>query len=358
MTPIVELFREFAGQAEEEFGLKEKAFSIGGCGIRLRFAGDRWTTLLTSALKHLQVVEPVAHVTELTVSILDGSMVPCNPLLRSYLKPLVDFWPDYTGPRGELLHLHGGPTMAYYTPGPDHLSIVDLESNRGFFWKRDLSPLPYYEAGSPLRTLLHPWLREQGVQFVHGAAVGTESGGVLMAGKGGSGKSTSALACLHSDLQYAGDDYCLVGCAKGETHRLYSLYNTAKLVGDSDLAKFNGLASHVWNPRRESDEKATIFLAEAFPQKLISRLPLRAILVPVIRGETNTVIEPCPRGEALMALGPSTLAQLPASGSKDLDSIARLVRSLPCFRMNLGTDLTRIAPAITSLLNQLNHRPI
>jgi hypothetical protein len=353
MKPIVELFREFAGQAEEEFGLEEKAFSIGGCDVRLRFAGSRWTRPLTSALKHLQAAEPVAQVRELTVSILDGSMVPRNPLLRSYLKPLVDFWPDYTGPRGELLHLHVGSTMAFYTPGPDHLSIVDLESNLGFFWKRDLSPLPYYEAGSPLRTLLHPWLREQGVQFVHGAAVGTESGGVLMAGKGGSGKSTSALACLHSDLMYAGDDYCLVGCAKGDTRRLYSLYNTAKLVGDNDLAKFNGLASHVWNPQRERDEKVTIFLAESFPQQLISHFPLRAILVPVIRGGRVTVIEPCPRGEALMALGPSTLAQLPASGGKDLESMARLVRSLPCFRMNLGTDLSRIAPAISGLLNHL-----
>ena len=35
MKPIVELFREFAGQAEEEFGLEEKAFSIGGCEVRL-----------------------------------------------------------------------------------------------------------------------------------------------------------------------------------------------------------------------------------------------------------------------------------------------------------------------------------
>jgi hypothetical protein len=283
-------------------------------------------------------------------------MAPRNPLLRSYLKPLVDFWPDYTGPRGELLHLHGGSTMAFYTPGPDHLSIVDLESNLGFFWKRDLSPLPYYEAGSPLRTLLHPWMREQGVQFVHGGAVGTESGGVLMAGKGGSGKSTSALACLHSDLLYASDDYCLAGCLEGDERQLYSLYNTAKLVGDSDLANFNGLASHVWNPQHGPDDKVTIFLADSFPQKLISQFPLRAILVPVIRGGVNTVIEPCARGEALMALGPSTLAQLPASGRKDLDSIARLVRSVPCFRMSLGTDLSRIAPAIGGLLNELNQR--
>ena len=89
----------------------------------------------------------------------------------------------YTGPRGELLNLHGGSVLAFYHPGPDILNIVDVEADLGFLWKRDLSPLPYYEAGSPMRALLHGWMRKQGVQFVHGGAVGTESGGVLLAGR-------------------------------------------------------------------------------------------------------------------------------------------------------------------------------
>ncbi len=355
MKPIVELFREFAEQAQAEYGLQEKRFSIGGCDVRLRFAGDRWSTLLTKALNHLLhtgTVKPQGRT--FTVSILDGSMTPANPLLRFYLKPLTDFWPQYTGPRGELLHLHGGPVQAFYKPGPDHLSIVDVESDLGFFWKRDLTPLPYYEVGSPLRALLHAWLRQQDVQFVHGGAVGTAAGGVLMAGKGGSGKSTSALACLNSGLQYASDDYCLVGRGDDRQWNLYSLYNTAKLVGDSDLAKFTGLASEVWNPERGPDDKITIFLNESFQERLIPQFPLRAVLVPVIRGGDKTWIEPCGRGEALMALGPSSLAQLPASGRKDLDIVGHVVRELPCFRLNLGTDLSQIAPAITNLLGQIN----
>ena len=55
-----------------------------------------------------------------------------------------------------------------------------------------------------------------------------------------------------------------------------------------------------------------------------------------------------------MAMGPSSLAQLPASGSQDLNSIAQVVRGSPCFRMNLGTDLTQIPRAICQLLTQLN----
>jgi hypothetical protein len=355
MKAIVDLFQEYAEQSIATLGLEEKRFSIGGFGVRLRFAGARWSGILTKALDHLQTREPAEPGRrQLTISMLDGLLPQRNPLLRFFLKALVDYWPDYTGPRGELLYLHGGSVLAFYHPGPDILSIVDVEEDLGFFWKRDLSPLPYYEAGSPMRALLHGWMRQQGVQFVHGGAVGTESGGVLLAGKGGSGKSTSVLACFDSGLKYASDDYCMVGSPDSKHWQVYSLYNTAKLSGESDLAKFSGLAPHVWNPQREPNEKATIFLNESFPQKLIPQFPLRAILVPVITGQVDTRIEPCGEGAALMALGPSSLAQLPASGPRDLTSIAQVVRSSPCFRLMLGTDLTQIPCAIRQLLSQLS----
>lgn len=355
MKAIIELFQEYAEQCVAELGVEEKIFSLSGCGVRLRFAGGRWADILTRALDHLKAPEvswPKHR--ELTVFVIDGSISPRNPLLRCYLKPLVDFWPQYTGPRGELLNLHGGSVAAFYQPGPDLLSIVDLEANLGFYWKRDLTPPPYYEAGSPMRSLLHAWMHRQGVQFVHGGAVGTELGGVLLAGKGGSGKSTSALACLNSSLKYLSDDYCMVTNSDGNQARLYSLYNTAKLIGSSDLERFRHLESHVWNPQRGPSDKVTIFLNEPFPRSLISQFPLRAILVPRITGQPDTKIEPCGEGAALMALGPSSLAQLPTSGPRDLNFIGRLVRRSPCFAMNLGTDLAQIPRAIGQLLDRLN----
>lgn len=354
MKAIIDLFQEYAEQSVAAPGLQERLFSIAGFAVRLRFAAGSWAGVLTKALEHLQTKEPASARRQLTITIFDGLLIPRNPLLRLYLKELVDRWPDYTGPRGELLHLHAESVVAFYHPGPDILSIVDLESDVGFFWKRDLSPVPYYEAGSPMRGLLHAWMRKQGIQFVHGGAVGTETGGVLLAGKGGSGKSTSALACLNSGLKYASDDYCMVGSSDSKHWQVYSLYNTAKLVGDEDLARFNGLASHVWNPEREPNDKVTIFLNDSYPTKLISQFPLRAILVPAITGKTDTTVEPCGEGTALMAMGPSSLAQLPTSGLPDLNSIAQVVRSSPCFRLQLGTELSQIPRAISQLLSQLS----
>jgi hypothetical protein len=103
MKAIIELFQEYAEQCVAELGVEERIFSLSGCGVRLRFPGGRWADILTRALDHLKTREvswPESR--QLTVFVLDGSISPRNPLLRYFLKPLVDFWPQLTGPRGEI----------------------------------------------------------------------------------------------------------------------------------------------------------------------------------------------------------------------------------------------------------------
>src|SRR5205823_136180 len=81
---------------------------------------------------------------------------------------------------------------------------------------------------TPLRHILHLWLASRGVQFVHAGAVGRPSGGCLIVGKSGSGKSTSTLATLGSELLYAGDDYVGVSVTTGGAH-VHSIYGCGKL---------------------------------------------------------------------------------------------------------------------------------
>lgn len=353
MKVLVELLREYSAQSAEACGVDRRLFRIAGCQIDLRFAGQRWSDQLTKAFSHLAVTDRAslldAH--RLTVHLWDGSNPPRNAILRAYLTQLADHWfAEYAGPRGELLDLNCPSIRAFYHPGPDILSVVDLDEDVAYYWKRDLAPIPYYEAGSPLRALLHAWMSNRGLWFIHAAAIGTESGGVLLAGKGGSGKSTSALACLDSPLRYAGDDYCVVSL-DGRDARAFSLYNTAKLNGDTDLERFPQYAPWVWNPSRTATDKATIFLYDHIPDRLISEFPLRAILLPVVTSEANTRLEPCGARDALLALAPSTMAQLPASGPADMAFIARLARSVPCFRLYAGRSLEGIPASIASYLD-------
>lgn len=339
----------FEESARAAGGTEDHEFLLAGHRVRLRFAGPAWSASLTRGLSHLRLgPAPEGEDPALTVHVWDGAASQPQGLLGFYLHALTLNWIGFLNARGQIVDFHGEPLVALYHPGPDLLSVTDTSSNSAYFWKRDASPVPYYETGSPMRSLLHSWLRQRGCQFVHAAAVGRPQGGVLLAGKGGSGKSTTAVACLNSSLLYAGDDYCLVSTG----NRVHSLYNTAKLCGELDLERFPMLKAQVWNQERQPRDKATVFLQDYYPEKLIRDFPLQAILLPHITGQSRTWIEPCKPSEALLALAPTTLAQLPASGSLDMQQMSQVARSVPTFRLHLGSMIKAIPEVIEQFLDR------
>lgn len=353
MTSVAHLLEEYCQEAARNRGVVGRLFQVGGRSVRFQFCGDSWVNELTGSLEHLRrpFFENLQY--GLTVWVWDGRVPPSNHILRAYLFALTNWWFDYTGPRGELLNVHAGNVAANYHPDTATLSLVDHDRHIAFYWKRDASPVPYYEQCAPFRSLLHGYIRENGGQFVHAAAVGTEKGGVLLAGKGGSGKSTSALACLSSALSYAGDDYCIVAEDGVGGFNVHSLYCTAKVVAMTDLDRFPGLSRHVTNPRREPGEKVAVSLYKDWAGKLMEAFPLRAVLVPRITGALGTSMVACSASEALMAIAPSTMSQLPFSGREDLRFLGAMVRSLPCYELLLGRDLRQVPATILSLLREL-----
>jgi len=58
-------------------------------------------------------------------------------------------------------------------------------------------------------------------------------------------------------------------------------------------------------------------------------------------------------GAALKALAPSTILQLPGAGQKALRSIAKLLKQVPCYVLELGIDQERIPGVILDLLSRL-----
>jgi hypothetical protein len=345
-----ESMARYCQSAAQRAEVAERRFRIGRQVIGLRFAGGLPPATLTRAFAHLAM--PLDGPADLTIWLFDGASAPPPPfLLQVYLSALAHNWLEFADARGRLIRFHEPPVMAVYHPGSDVLSLLDTERRVGFYFRRTAQQIPYYEVASPLRTMLHGWFRGQGMQFVHGAAVGTAAGGVLLAGKGGAGKSTSALACLGSGLQYAGDDYCLVSPAS-EPH-VFSLYNTCKLIGDEDLLRFPGVAGRVWNSRREAGDKPTVFLHEHWPGEVSGGFPLRAILLPRVTGQRDTRLRPAPRMEVLTALAPSTMAQLPDSGASDLRFMKELIQGMPAFFLDVGTDMGQIPAAIQALLARM-----
>jgi hypothetical protein len=190
---------------------------------------------------------------------------------------------------------------------------------------------------------------QRGCFLVHAGAVGFPEGGVLLVGKGGSGKSTSSLASLVNGWRYVSDDYCLL--ASKNTPYVYSLYNSAKLNA-AHLEKFPTLLPGISNPKELGDEKALLFLHQHQPARLISGFPIKAVFIPRITGRPETVAVPVSPAAALQALAPSSLFQLPGTGRAEFHALAEFVKKVPCYQLELGTILDQIPQTMLAVLKR------
>lgn len=328
-------------------------YLLGNMLLRLEFVGSAMIHPMTRALKHLSVPETnsgqVQRSPDLTICLWDsnstGAVMPCPPWTHD----------DYVV-RAEIKGYNDDRFHTAYDVWGGGLRLLDKQRNLGFFWTRDAQTLPSYERGAPLRMILNWWLRERRYQFMHAAAIGNENGGVLLAGKGGSGKSTSSLSCLDSSLLFASDDYCLLNL-NNETDqkpsaRVLSLYSSAKLEQENIKRFLPQLQSHISNEHELESEKALLFLAENFSEKLIQEFPLKAILLPTVSGNLDTFLKPASAISALKALAPSTLFQLSGAGKTEFENMSKLVKCVPCYTISLGTDLPQISQTIKQLLDK------
>ena len=328
--------QSFQKAAEKSGSPIYRSFLIGGQIIRLRFAGPALVPLITPALEHLAADESADP--DLTICIWDNAS---TTTARPQLPPAVAM------PRGDIPGYVNDRIYSHL--GADFFSILDAKRGLAVYWCSDAAQLPLYERGAPLRSILHWWLRRASLQLVHAGAVGTSEGGVLLAGKGGSGKSTTCLACLHAGLLYISDDYSLIGL--GPEPHVHSIYNTAKLQPDN-LFRMPQMGDKINNVDHLQTEKALFFLQQYFPENIASSMPLKAILLPRVSGREDTRLRQATARDSLSALLLSTMHQLAGSNERTVDVIKQLVDILPSFHLELGTDLQQIPVIIRDLLNE------
>ncbi|MCX6044759.1 MAG: serine kinase [Chloroflexi bacterium] len=329
-------------------GSLDQYIKIGEFTVCLRFAGDGLRPYISPALAHLCIAP--TPVPDLTICLWDtvSTNTPPAPLL-TWLCQSIRMRPlEHLSPRQEIRTLSNARVPAAFEMGAGVLSMLDTQQGIAVYWVHDATALPYYEQGAPLRTILNWWLSGHNFQCVHAGAVGTAEGGVLLTGKGGSGKSTTALACLASELLYVSDDYCLF--TNEPRPYVYSLYNTAKLNGLRDLQRQPQFLPMIHNADQLGQEKLMMFLARHMAHKLRPGFPLKAILLPCVTGNVATKLTPITAGLALRALAPTSLFQLPGSAQRSFLHMGQLVRQLPCYQLELGSDLSAIPDTILRLL--------
>ena len=336
-TSIEELATSFERAAHAADLVVERAIRIGDAPVRLRFAGAVLAEQLSRAFDHLADKDP--REPELTIDVWDSE--------RSEPPPLPSLAPG--SPRGTTVYTAGEGRHFASRPALGQLSAYERETARAWFWCRSSNELPLWEPAAPFRQIFHWWLPDHGALLVHGAAVGQASGGVLLVGAGGSGKSTCALSCLTSDLLYAGDDYVAVQLQPEP--RVLSLYCSGKVEPEHAA-----LLPHLPFPTFAGDgaleEKSVFYVAEQFPERMCRDFPLRAIIAPRVQGDVPRVSKLGP-AQALAALAPSTLLQLVPARQEALSAMAALLGSIPAFGLEVGGPTEQIPPTIEHLLGEL-----
>ena len=308
--------------------------------IRLDFASTEIGPVITPAFNHLleeDSTEPL-----LTIRVWDSASTnvdfPIPPWENLLTENNGDMWASETQ-----------RYKYYYRPGSGDLNFLDKEANEAIYWTRNIYQFPYYESGAPLRYLLNWWMNDFGIQLVHSGAVGNENGGVLLVGKGGSGKSTTALACLNANFSYVSDDYCMV-TSKPKPFA-YSVYSAGKL-NSQDINRFPKLLPALSNIEKISEEKALYFLHQYFPHLISKGFPIHAILVPELTPGKETKIVKISSAQSYLALAPSTLFQLRGIKQSAQEVIGDLVRQIPSYKIKLGSDINKVADVIAEFLSR------
>ena len=226
--------------------------------------------------------------------------------------------------------------------------FLDVETGTGVQLMQEPGGYPPWETSAPLRPFLHWFYATRGMRLTHCGTLGIDGSGILLAGAGGSGKSGTVIAGLLAGLQSIGDDYVLLDAGNGVTG--YPVFSSLK----QDPAGFErlGLAGRLAPRPLNWQGKYAFRIGELNTGPQPSSMRMKALAVPVVANGGKTTIEPIPRREAMLALAPSAIHQMPGERDSGFAFFSRVANSLPCYRLSLGRDPAEVAAAVRGFLER------
>ena len=350
------LMGSFDSAVEAASAIEERDYLLAGAAVRFRSPNSEMLRRLCRAFAHLELAQPAAA-PDLVVNLWDsgsGSQPPPLPHTGDEKAPGAFFYFSNELLRaGYQLGTSGDArVLEVYREAPTPaLSVLESGAARAWYWVADAARIPYWEEATPLVYLLDWWLRERDMYMLHAGAIGTPAGGVVLVGKSGSGKSTTALSSLDSNLFYAGDDY--VGVSLGAQPEVHSFYSSGKLM-QNHVERLPFLLDALANRERLDAEKAVVYVNERWPQRMSAGFPLRAVVAPrVTPGLAEARFLEASPAEAFRTLAPSTVFQMHTRGQDSLARARRLLERVPSYVLEIGSDMASIPRAVGELVELL-----
>ena len=324
--------------------LFQSPYRFGGRQVRIRVVGRALAEQITRPFAHLQTQGHPSTTPELTIDLWDESETGIACPVASGTDDVGATWRIAKG------FLSASPDRRFVRfQSPESSTWLDREAAEIVGWRANGRQLLTPERSKPLSSLLSVWHRDQDVHLIHAGLISRRGGGILIAGPGGSGKSTTTLACMCAGFDYLGDDYCGLQERPDGSFVGHSLYSTARLE-PHQLARFPRLAGPAIQSDDPDDEKWLIPLAQVLPGRLARAAPIRALALPRVADADESRIRRASKGEAFLRIAPSSLVMLLTPGPGGLDRLARLVERVPSYWLDLGRDLPNLPTRVEELL--------
>ena len=319
-----------------------RAFSVAGVGVEVRVHGAALADVLLPAFDACPAPEPggdpyLIHAWDHHAT---GTEAPRE--LRALVDP--GYSPRFVDGCNQLVVAEGAYGLVCEADDPP-TALFTVDS---------AAMLPAFHRGSPLAILLASLLRRDGRAMVHSACVGQPGlGGLLLAGRSGSGKSTTALRALLAGWLYTGDDYVVADPGGLTAHTLYA---TAKLAQpDFDDASLVPPGAPLFaDPQRR--DKTIAQLWPAFRDQMPPSLPIRAVVATRVGHDARTTWRWGSAGGGLLALAPSTVLQLHTGSASGLTHLSHIARSVPSAQLELGSDPAGVLAALHEVLQEAGSR--
>jgi len=327
----------------------ESFYLFGEQKVRIRIVGRQLAQQIFRPFSHLQLRQPTHATPRLRIDLWDDNRAKANANPRVQTTPAGLRWTEITAQSADARFI--GQHL------PHTFSCLDRETQHiigAIAWHERIF---IYERAKPLARLLLEWHNDQGMQIIHTGLVAQHGQGVLFAGKSGSGKSTTSLTCVCAGFDYLSEDYVGLERRHDGTFVGHSLYNSIFLES-RHLRRFADLMPHAIKGRLPEEEKSVILLSQVFPEQLKRAVPIRALILPRVADTPVPHMRAASKGEALLALGPSSLLQIPNKGLgvQGLDKLAQLVERVPCYRLELGRDLSPIPSLVKDVIAELKDK--
>ncbi|MFO1088008.1 MAG: hypothetical protein U1E46_00350 [Hyphomicrobiales bacterium] len=319
-------------------------FEIANRTVELRCISGPPSKDFFMVLEHAKRMEPL-HVPQSVVYLLDAAASRTAP------PPSTWIFPDETLQDSQRVCWRPEAGLALVSDDSRGIwHLFDLHTKTGLYWLRSASELPAWEYGSPLRHFVHWTALAGGQGMVHAAAIARNGVGVLLAGRGGSGKSTMTAAAIASGWETVGDDFVIVEASDGPV--AYPIFDIMKLTGMAE-GLYRDAVNRAVNPARAPDEKALIPITALAGDRFVPRVPIKALLAMRLSGAQNSAITPCTRVDALAALAPSTMNILRTAMPETLAFCGALMRQVPAYTLNVGTDPNEGLRVLDAFLEEL-----